>query len=144
MKIGALMIIGVFFNMMMLSIFPTVFLGENPSILEGEELGYNFDDNGIITTEYNQAVGQYEVISNTEQLESLTSTEGGIVSGILEGVSSFFDGLLDGLSKLVLYLSFIIPFSTLLFALPGALGLVLGTLYSVLTAIAIIRFIRGV
>lgn len=144
MKIGAIMIIGVFFNMMMLSVFPTLFLGENPNMLEGDTLGYDFKDNGIITQEYIDGVGQYEVITNTEQLESLTDTQGGIVSGITEAVGSFFDGLLDGLQKLSVYLSFVIPFSTVFFALPSSLGLIIGTLYSTVLGIAIIRFIRGV
>ena len=107
-------------------------------------MGYNFNDNGIVTQEYIDGVSQYETISNTQQIESLSNTEGGLVSGITEAIGSFFDGLLDGLQKLALYLSFIIPFSTILFALPGALGLILGTMYSVAMAMAIIRFIRGV
>lgn len=144
MKLGAIMIIGVFFNMMMLSVFPTLFLGEDPAILEGDTLGYDFTGNGIITSEYVDGVSTYQSLGNTEQLEGLTSTEGGIVSGITEGIGSFFDGLLDGLQKLGLYLSFIIPFSTVFFALPGALGLIIGTLYSVMLAFSIIRFIRGV
>lgn len=144
MKIGAIMIIGVFFNMLMISVFPTLFLGDNPEILEGDSLGYDFNNNGIVTQEYVEGVQQYETITNTDQLESLSSTEGGLVSGITEALSSFFDGLLDGLKKLTLYLSFIIPFSTVLFALPGALGLIMGTMYSLAMAIAVIRFIRGV
>lgn len=138
------MIIGVFFNMLMISVFPTLFLGDNPEILEGDSLGYDFNNNGIVTQEYVEGVQQYETITNTDQLESLSSTEGGLVSGITEALSSFFDGLLDGLKKLTLYLSFIIPFSTVLFALPGALGLIMGTMYSLAMAIAVIRFIRGV
>lgn len=144
MKLGAIMIIGVFFNMMMLSVFPTLFLGEDTSILEGDTLGYDFTGNGIITSEYVDGVSTYKSLGNTEQLESLTSTKSGIISGIIEGISSFFDGLLDGLKKVTLYVSFIIPFSTVFFALPGALGLIIGTLYSVTLAFSIIRFIRGV
>lgn len=137
------MIIGVFFNMLMISVFPTLFLGENPDILEGDVLGYDFDDNGIVNQEYKDGVATYESITDTQQLESLSNSEGGVVSGVTDAIGGFFDGLLDGLKKLTLYLSFIIPFSTVLFALPGAMGLVMGTMYSLAIAIAVIRFIRG-
>lgn len=143
MKLGFLLIVGVFFNMMMFSIFPYAFLGDDPEILQGESLGYKFQDSEYFNDKYTESVNNYQNLSNDQTLNELSSNEGGLVSGVLDGVSSFFDGLLDSLDKIKQYLSFIIPFATLFFILPGALGQILGTLYSVSVAYAVIRFIRG-
>lgn len=137
--------VGIFVNMMLVSIFPYQFLSaEDASALIGaDELGYNFDGNGYFTEKHSEAVGEYQTLSQDEQLNELTDTEGGIVAGALEAISSFFDGLLDGITKIKQYLAFIIPFAAMFFLLPGAFGIIFGTMYSVLMAYSIIRWIRG-
>lgn len=130
--------------MMLFAIFPYAFTTGTPDILEGDTLAMTFEDSEYFNSKYVEGVNTYTDIQDENSIKNIQSTETGLVSGILEGVSSFFDGLLDGLTKAQTLISFIIPFATLFVLLPGALGLVLGTLYMGGFAYAIIRFIRGI
>ena len=144
MNLGYFTIIGIFCNMMLFAIFPYAFTTGTPDILEGDTLAMTFEDSEYFNSKYVEGVNTYTDIQDEIPIKNIQSTETGLVSGSLEGVSSFFDGLLDGLTKAQTLISFIIPFATLFVLLPGALGLVLGTLYMGGFAYAIIRFIRGI
>lgn len=138
--------IGIFVNMMLVSIFPYQYLDQteaNLLISEGE-LQYNMDNNPYLSEKQSEAAAQYRDITNDDEMNKLTDTDGDIVSGAIDAISSFFDGALDAITKIKKYIAFIIPFSSMFFLLPGAFGLIMGTMYSMMFAFAIIRWIRDV
>lgn len=145
MRLGFIFFIGVFANLMLAGIFPYQLLpNDDAANLVGDDV-YNYDLGGSGYFGSDEKTATSDLYSNLQD----TSSTGDLLatsqqeSNILESVS-FFDGLFDGLSKIGTYLSLLIPFSTVLFLLPGGLGLVLGGLYSAITIFGIIRFIRGV
>lgn len=144
MRLGFIFFIGVFTNLMLAGIFPHQLLpADDAASLVGDDV-YNYDlGNNIYfgTNEKNATTELYQTLQDKEQTGTLLATSQQ-ESNFLESIS-FFDGLFDGLSKIATYISLIIPFSTVLFLLPGALGLVLGGLYSAISVYGIIRFIRG-
>jgi hypothetical protein len=144
MKLGFILFIGVFTNLLLASIFPYQLLpADDAALMVGGDI-YGYDFSGSDYFGENQ---QGAVQSTMNELQSEESTAGLLAtsqkeSGILESVS-FFDGLFDALAKAGTYIALVIPFSSVLFVLPGALGLILGGIYSLVTIYAIIRFIRG-
>lgn len=144
MNLGYFIILGTFVNMMMFAIFPYAFTTGTPDILDGETLAMTFEDSEVFNSKFTEGVNTFTEIQNDENIKNIQNPSTGLVSGILEGLSSFFDGLLDSLTKAQTLISFIIPFASLFTLLPGAFGLVLGTLYMGGFAYSIIRFIRGI
>jgi hypothetical protein len=143
MRLGFIFFLGVFVNLLLASIFPTVLLPADTANsligtdtylynVEGSPFGSNqkTSTSGLVTTLQDES-------SSTELLQTNQQE-----SNFIESIS-FFDGLFDSLAKAGKYLSLIIPFASVLFLLPGALGLILGGLYSAVLFYAIIRFIRG-
>lgn len=144
MNLGYFIILGTFVNMMMFAIFPYAFTTGTPDILDGDTLAMTFEDSEVFNSKYVDGVNTYDNIQNDENIKNIQNPSSGLVSGVLEGVSSFFDGLLDSLTKAQTLISFIVPFATLFTLLPGAFGLVLGTLYMAGFGYSIVRFIRGI
>jgi hypothetical protein len=142
MRLGAIIIIGYFFNIMLAVSFPYQF--GYTALLEGEEIGYTFEDDSIFPGEAKQGINEnYETLTDSENIQALTDTEGGIISSLVGGVSALFDGLFDGIKKLGSYIAFLTPFGTIFLALPGALGVVMGLIYMVLIGYGIVTFIAG-
>lgn len=138
--------VGIFVNMFLVAIFPYQFLDTtSANVLLGEdELGYNFNGNSYFTQKHGEAVETYTDLSDDSQLNSLSDTDAGVSGGETITNSNFFDGLFSALTKIKSYLAFIIPFASMFFLLPGAFGLIFGTLYSMGMAFAFLRWIRGV
>ena len=143
MRLGYIFFLGVFVNLLLASIFPSLLLPESTaqSLIGDDVYLYNFN-NASFGTNNQQAVGSlYNTLQNDSAGTELLATSQQ-ESNFLESIS-FFDGLFDALTKGATYLSLIFPFSTLLFLLPGALGIMFGGLYVAVLIYAIIRFIRG-
>ena len=144
MRLGFIFFIGIFTNLMLAGIFPYQLLPEtDANNLVGDDV-YNYDlgNSGYFGTDEKTATTElYTTLQDNSATGDLLATSQQ-ESNVLETIS-FFDGLFDGLSKIATYVSLIIPFSTVLFLLPGALGLVLGGLYTAVSIYGIIRFIRG-
>jgi hypothetical protein len=131
-------------NLMLASIFPYQLLPvDDAANLVGDDVyNYDLDQNGYFNTDEKQASSKlYSTLNDPVATGDLLATSQQ-ESNVLESVS-FFDGLFDALRKISIYISLIIPFSTVLFLLPGALGVVIGGLYMGITVYAIARFIRG-
>ena len=148
MNIQYIFIIGIFFNFLMVGIFPDQLLGEELKqelIGDDYDVGYNFDNNQLFGNKFQSNIEDY-YNTNTDgsSLEQIYDAEDAVTLNPLESLGGFFDGLLDALQKARAYLSFIVPFVTLFYLLPGILGLLLGSVYTGIFALAVIRFIRGV
>ena len=144
MKLGFILFIGVFTNLLLASIFPYQLLPADDAaeLIGGDTYGYDFSGSDYFGE--NQKTATSNTVSELENQEGaagLLATSQS-ESSILESVS-FFDGLFDALKKAGTYVALIIPFSSVLFVLPGAIGLVFGGIYSVVVIYAIVRFIRG-
>ena len=129
---------------MLASIFPYQLLPtDDAAALVGDDvINYDLSGSGYFgTDEKSSTTSLYNTLQDNSKTGDLLATNQQ-ESNILESVS-FFDGLFDALSKLGTYISLIIPFSTVLFLLPGALGLVLGGAYSVVVVYGVVRLIRG-
>lgn len=147
MNLQYVIITGVFFNMLMAAIFPGQLLSPalQESLLGDDSLNYDFDGQNLFGEQYEDNIDTfYTDTRNEENLQDIYNAEDSVTTNPLETVSGFFDGLLDALTKAKAFLSFIVPFASLFYLLPGALGLIVGSLYASVFAIAVIRFIRGV
>jgi len=144
MKLEYIVLTGVFFNIMMSLIFPTVLMpDEVQESLNVSQVEYDFSGQSILTNDNKDNIDNiYQTVSNEEELKALANAQASQTT-IIGQIASFFDSALDAIKKASQYFSFIIPFSKILFLLPGALGFFVGTMYSVVIAIAIIRLIRS-
>jgi len=95
MKLGFLLITGVFFNMFMGVIFPFQLLDTQTasSLLGGDTLGYDFGNNPYFGDNYKQSIQNYRDNTNADKLQALSNTDTGLISSSLQAISSFFDGL---------------------------------------------------
>lgn len=147
MKFEFIVLTGVFFNLMMVGFFPHQLLSTdlaNDLIAPGS-IGYDFTDQDMFNSKYKSSVTDfYETSSDQEQLQQIYNAEDAVTTSPLETTAGFFDGLLDGLQKAKMFLSFIVPFASLFFLFPGLLGIILGGVYSTIFGIGVIRFIRGI
>ena len=144
MKLGFLLVTGMFFNLIMATIFPVQVLGLDLAISFLGEDYITSTTNPYLDSSISASTQDY--ISNTDKsdLENIASTEEGVVSNPISGISNFFDGLLDAMAKIGILVSFLVPFVTMFFLLPPGINIILGGMYSVVYLYAIIRFIRGV
>lgn len=143
MRLGFIFFLGVFVNLLLATIFPYQLLPEDTANrLMGEDTYlYNYDGISFGTNSEDSISDLYSTLENDGAGTELLATSQQ-ESNFLESIS-FFDGLFDALSKAATYISLIFPFSTILFLLPGAFGVMFGGLYMVVLIYAIIRFIRG-
>jgi len=145
MRLEFILFVGIFTNLLLASIFPYQLLPETTAaaLIGDDTYGYDLNNNGYFGTKQKKdASSLYNAVSNESAVNTLTQASTTEVS-FLDSISNFFDGLFDALTKAAVYISLIIPFATVLFLLPGALGLVFGGIYMTMVIIAIVRFIRG-
>ncbi len=145
MRLEFILFVGIFTNLLLASIFPYQLLPtDTAAALVGDDTyGYDLTNNGYFgTKEKAQTTSLYNSVTDQESVNTLTQATTTEVS-FLESISNFFDGLFDALGKAAIYISLIIPFATVLFLLPGAMGLVFGGIYMTMVIVAIVRFIRG-
>ena len=145
MRIEFIMFFGVIVNIFLAMTFPNALLpSDTASNLIGDDYyNYSTSNNGIFgSKQKSEVTSLVNTISDEEATNDLTQAQTTEVS-FLDSISNFFDGLFDSLGKIAIYFSLLIPFSSVLFLLPGAIGFIFGGIYSIIVIIAIIRFIRG-
>jgi len=143
MRLGFLLVTGIFFNIFMAVIFPFQLLDTQTAIglMGSDTIGYDFSDNPYLSEDFTKYYNDYDASVDKDKLDTISEQQSS--STVLSTIGNFFDGLTDALSKIKSALAFIIPFSTIFFLLPGALGLILGYLYTGVFVYAVVRFIRG-
>ena len=146
MRFEYLTFIGLVCNLLAALMLPNLFLPELVRDNFDIESQSNYDfDNDIVTTKQQENIGEsYTYLSNSEKLqEDLISTDEGVVSSITSTLSALFDPVFNALKKIGEFFSFVIPFGTLLFALPGALGFFAGFFWSFIFGLSFVNWIRG-
>jgi len=143
MRLGFIFFLGIFVNLLLASVFPTVLLPEDTAtrLIGEDDYEYNYTEISFGSDSEQSATDLYNTLQNDSAGTDLLQTSQQ-ESNFLESIS-FFDGLFDALRKIGSYVSLLFPFATVLFLLPGALGLIFGGLYMAVLVYAIIRFIRG-
>lgn len=143
MRLGFILVTGIFFNLFMAVIFPFQLLDTTTAnaLMGSDIIGYDFNNNSYFGDDYKNYISDFEESNTKDNLESLTNLEQS--STVLSAIGNFFDGLTDALSKAKTLFTFMIPFSTIFFLTPGAFGLILGYLYTGIFTYAVVRFIRG-
>lgn len=144
MRLGFIFFIGLFSNLLLATIFPYQVLPESMAadLVGNDVYNYQQDNNDYFNSNLKDSTGQlYANVEDTTQTSNLLGTNQQ-ESNFIESVS-FFDGLTDALSKIGKYISLILPFSTVISLLPGAIGFIFGALYSGVIVYGIARFIRG-
>lgn len=147
MKLEFFIILGVFCNLMLASIFPFQLLDTTTAtaLVGDQEINYDFSGSGFFDDNLKNTNSEFDSnMRNTEDTGDMLSTSNSTFTNVLTGGDfGFFDGIVDSLTKLKTLVSMIIPFASMFFLLPGALGLIIGSLYTAGLIFAIIRFIRG-
>lgn len=146
MRFEYLTFIGLVTNLLAALMLPTLML---PLEIQ-EQIGietksdYTFN-NDIVNNNQRENIGEtYNYLRDTEaRQEELVSTDEGIVSSVTQTLSALFDPVFNALKKITTYVSFLIPFGTVLFALPSSLGFFLGFFWSFIYFLSFINWIRG-
>lgn len=143
MRLEFIFFIGIMSNLLLAMVFPYQLLPtSDANALVGDDYqGYTFSDDTFGSDIKGSTSNLVTTIGNNQNTESLTESQSAEVS-ILDGVGGFFDGLFDGLNKIRIYFSLLLPFSAVLGLLPGAIGYVFSLLYQLIAVVAILIFIR--
>jgi len=150
MRLGFLIITGLFVDIMLSMIFPYQLLSTSSqnNVINGDNRVYNGDNIQYFSSNLKSGIGSYINTSQDQtRTGSLIDTSNNTnTNPITAGVSSslsYFDYVANAMEKIKVILSIIIPYASLFFLLPSALGYILGSLYTGALIYAVIRFIRG-
>lgn len=142
MKFEYFTVIGLVTNLLLALMLPTLFLTTETQEINGIESNVNIQDTSIVGPKQKENTEQiYSTYTDAENTANLIDTNR--QSTVLGAVSSFFDGLGDALAKIGSYFLLIIPFGSLLIALPSSVGFFIGLLFTFLYGFSFINWIRG-
>lgn len=142
MKFEYFTVIGLTTNLLLALLLPTLLLTDETQSNLGIESNAVIQDTSIIGQKQKTNTEEiYSTYTQESQTAELLNTDR--QSTVLGSVSSFFDGLGDALKKIGDYFLLIIPFGSLLLALPNSLGFFLGTIFTFLYGFSFVNWIRG-
>lgn len=142
MKFEYFTVIGLTTNLLLALLLPTLLLTDETQSNLGIESNAVIQDTSIIGQKQKTNTEEiYSTYTQDSQTSELLNTDR--QSTVLGSVSSFFDGLGDALKKIGDYFLLIIPFGSLLLALPNSLGFFLGTIFTFLYGFSFVNWIRG-